>query len=419
MDKIVIEGGRPLKGKVKISGSKNSALPLMAACLLTDEKVLLQNVPNLVDVRTMAKLLSMLGVQTKSILKRVSLTAKRIRKHEAPYDLVRKMRASILVLGPLLARTGKARVSLPGGCAIGARPIDLHLKALELMGAKVKLQQGYVEATCTRLKGCDIVFDVVTVTGTANIMMAAALAKGKTVLKNAAREPEIIDLADLLTKMGAKIKGAGTAVVEIEGVDKLHGAQHRVIPDRIEASTFMIAAAMTHGNVLVEGVIPDHLEPVSQKLLEAGAKIETNGNKIRIIGPKKINPVDIKTAPYPGFATDCQAQFVSMMAIAEGTAAITETIFENRFMHIPELERMGADLKIQGNTVVVRGVKNLQSAPIMASDLRASACLVLAGLVAKGVTDIHRVYHIDRGYETIEKKLRKLGAKVKRARVKY
>jgi len=419
MDKIVIQGGRPLRGKVKISGSKNSALPLMAASLLTKERVVLTNVPNLMDIRTMIKLLNHLGVGSTNLLKRLSFSAKEIRKQEAPYELVRKMRASILVLGPLLARTGKARVSLPGGCAIGARPINLHLKALEAMGAKIKLDAGYVEASCKRLKGATIVFDDVTVTGTENIMMAAALAKGETVLKNAAREPEIVDLAQLLRKMGAKIEGDGTAVIRITGVDELYGATHAVIADRVEAGTFMIAAAVSKGNILLEGIIPSHLEALSQKLMEAGAKVEVNANKMRVVGPKKLNSISIKTAPFPGFATDFQAQYMAMMAVSEGTGTVTETIFENRFMHVPELNRMGADLKIEGNTVVVKGVKSLQSAPIMASDLRASACLVLAGLVAKGVTEIHRVYHIDRGYEGIEKKFRKLGAKVKRTKVKY
>lgn len=419
MDKIIIEGGRPLKGKIKISGSKNSALPLMAACLLSPEKVVLSRVPSLVDIRTMTLLLNGLGVQSTTMFGRVSLQAKTIKKFEAPYDLVRKMRASILVLGPLLARTGRARVSLPGGCAIGARPINLHIKALEAMGAKVKLEAGYVDAVCSRLRGATIVFDQVTVTGTENILMAATLAKGKTILKNAAREPEVIDLANLLVSMGAKISGAGTNEIEIEGVDQLHGASHRVIMDRIEAGTFMIGAAMTRGDVTVDDVEPAHLESLTQKLIETGAKVETNGTRIRVIGAKDIQPVDISTAPYPGFATDFQAQFMALMLVASGTSTISETIFENRFMHVPELQRMGADLQVQGNTVVVKGVTKLQSAPIMASDLRASASLVLAGLVAKGVTEVYRVYHIDRGYEAIERKLRKLGARVKRAKVKY
>lgn len=419
MDKIVIEGGRPLKGKIKIGGSKNAALPLMAASLLTSDKVILTNLPKLCDVKTMDSLLEVLGVQTTLLMNRISMQAKKIKRFEAPYELVRKMRASILVLGPLVARNGKARVSLPGGCAIGARPINLHLKALEDMGAKVKLAEGYVEASCSRLKGARIVFDVVTVTGTENIMMAAALAKGQTIIENAAREPEVLDLANLLNKMGAQISGAGTAVITINGVEKLHGATHRVIADRIEAGTYMIAAAMTRGDVMIEDVETEYVAALIQKLKDIGATIETYANKVRVVGPKEILPTDIKTAPYPGFATDLQAQFMTLLTLANGTSTITETIFENRFMHVPELVRMGADLQVEGNTVIIRGVDKLQSAPVMASDLRASASLVLAGLAARGVTDIHRVYHIDRGYESVERKLRKVGARVKRAKVKY
>ncbi|MCP5464522.1 MAG: UDP-N-acetylglucosamine 1-carboxyvinyltransferase [Deltaproteobacteria bacterium] len=419
MDKIVIEGGRPLKGRVKVGGSKNSALPLMAATLLTSKKVVLSNVPDLADVKTMLRLLQALGVQTRSLFGRVNFAATKIKKNEAPYDMVRRMRASVLVLGPLLARTGLARVSLPGGCAIGARPINLHLAALEKMGAKIKLAEGYVEAKCKRLKGARIVFEKVTVTGTENIMMAAALAKGTTVLENAAREPEIVDLANLLRKMGAQITGDGTSQITIEGVDELSGATHRVIPDRIEAGTFMVAAAMTRGDVVIEDIDPLHVDALSQKLRDAGAEVQVQNDQARVIGPKVVRPVDVITDPYPGFATDLQAQFMALMAIAAGTSTITETIFENRFMHVPELKRLGADLKIKGNTVVVKGVEHLNAAPIMASDLRASACLVLAGLASKGVTEIHRVYHIDRGYESIEKKLRKLGARIRRAKVKY
>jgi len=419
MDKIVIEGGRPLKGHVKISGSKNSALPLMAASLLTPEKIVLSRVPNLADIRTMGRLLQNLGVQASYLFGRQTLTAKKIRRNEAPYDLVRTMRASILVLGPLLARTGNARVSLPGGCAIGDRPINLHIKALEDMGANITLDRGYVNASCSRLKGTKILFDDVTVTGTENIIMAATLAKGQTILENAAREPEVADLAKMLNKMGAQISGAGTDTIVIEGVDHLTGTEHTVIPDRIETGTFMIAAAMTRGNVTLEGIDAEHVMHLSQKLKEAGAQIHTNNSSMQVIGDKIVKPVDIKTAPFPGFATDFQAQFTALMTIADGTSTITENIFENRFMHVPELSRMGANLQIEGNIVIVKGVDKLLSAPIMASDLRASASLVLAGLVAKGVTDIHRVYHIDRGYESIEKKLRALGAKVKRAKVKY
>ncbi|MBF0105582.1 MAG: UDP-N-acetylglucosamine 1-carboxyvinyltransferase [Deltaproteobacteria bacterium] len=419
MDKIVIQGGLPLKGRIKISGSKNAALPLMAASLLTDSKLILSHVPSLMDIQTMMRLLKVLGIHSSMMFGRLALQAKGRRGHEAPYDIVRKMRASILVLGPLLAKLGKARVSLPGGCAIGARPINLHLKALEAMGAKIKLEEGYVNAVCPRLKGARIVFDDVTVTGTENIMMAAVLAKGRTILENAALEPEVTDLADLLNHMGAKIAGVGTSTIEIEGVDDLGGASHTVIPDRIEAGTFMIAAAMTRGDVILEGLNPSHVDALTQKLRDAGATIESNGSRLRLIGPREIKPVDVKTAPFPGFATDFQAQFTALMSVANGQSTITETIFENRFMHVPELNRMGAQLEVKGNMVVIKGVERLQSAPIMASDLRASASLVLAGLVAKGVTDIHRVYHIDRGYESIEKKLRRLGAKVKRAKVRY
>lgn len=419
MDKIVIQGGRPLKGTIKISGSKNSALPLMAASLLTDEKFVLSNVPNLMDIRTMARLLSHLGVGVGFLLGRMSLQAKKMRHHEAPYDLVRTMRASILVLGPLLARTGNARVSMPGGCAIGARPVNLHIKALEEMGAKIKLEGGYIDATCSRLKGAKIIFDKVTVTGTENIMMAAALAKGQTVIENAACEPEVVDLAIALNQMGANVHGAGTNVITIDGVDHLRGAEHRVIPDRVEAGTFMIAAAMTRGHIFLDHMDFLHVEALSRKLTEAGAQVFNHGDRLEVLGPKEIKSVDVITDPYPGFATDFQAQFTALMTVANGACTITETIFENRFMHVQELTRMGANLRVEGNTVFVRGVERLQSAPVMATDLRASASLVLAGLVAKGVTDIHRVYHIDRGYDNIEKKLRKLGARVKRAKVRY
>lgn len=419
MDKIVIDGGHALKGTVKISGSKNSALPLLAASLLTSDKIELLNVPDLADVRMMIKILESLGIKSSWLFGKVSLSAPKITSVEAHYDLVRKMRASVLVLGPLLARTGHARVSLPGGCAIGARPVNLHIKALEQMGAKIHLDGGYINAQCKRLKGEKIVFDQVTVTGTENIMMAAVLADGHTLLENAAREPEVTDLAELLNKMGAKIRGAGTTCIEIEGVTSLSGARHSVIPDRIEAGTFMIAAAMNHGDVVVDCVLPDHLDALTEKLKIAGAQIDITSNSVRVKGPKTITPVDIKTAPFPGFATDFQAQFMTLMCLAKGSSVITENIFENRFMHVQELSRMGANLHVEGNSVHVKGVDKLLAAPVMATDLRASASLVLAGLAAKGVTDIHRVYHIDRGYFQIEKKFRKLGAKVKRAAVRY
>lgn len=420
MDKIIIDGGRSLNGTVKISGAKNSALPLMAATLLTEEKVELKNIPDLHDINTMKRILNYMGVKvTNGWRKQKFFQAKSLKNTKAPYDLVRTMRASILVLGPLLARFGEAHVSLPGGCAIGARPVNLHIQALEQMGAKIKIENGYIEAKAKRLKGAKIIFDQVTVTGTENIMMAAVLANGETIIENAAREPEITDLANFLRKMGAEISGDGTAVIKIQGQKRLHAASHSVIPDRIEAGTFMIAAAMTKGNVTLENCDPSHFESLTEKLKSVGADITVEKNKVRVKGPKKLDSVDVVTDPYPGFATDCQAQFMAMMAIAGGSSVIKETIFENRFMHVSELNRMGSNLKIEGNSVFVTGVSKLQGAPVMATDLRASACLILAGLVAKGITEVHRVYHLDRGYQNIEKKLRKLGAKIKRAKVKY
>lgn len=419
MDKIVIDGGHPLKGHVKISGSKNAALPLLAASLLTAEKLELLNVPDLVDIRMMLKILGGLGVKSNWLFGKLSLATPQLTSIEAPYDLVRKMRASIVVLGPLLARSGRAKVSLPGGCAIGARPVNLHIKALEQMGAKIHLEGGYIHAQCKKLRGEKIVFDQVTVTGTENIMMAAVLAEGHTLIENAACEPEVVDLAEVLHKMGARIRGAGTSTIEIEGVTSLSGAHHTVIPDRIEAGTFMIAAAMNRGNITLDGVVPEHLDALTEKLKAAGTEIDITPHSMRVRGAKKIAPVDVKTAPYPGFATDFQAQLTAMMCLAEGSCIITESIFENRFMHVLELNRMGADLRVEGNSVHVKGVEKLLAAPVMATDLRASASLVLAALAAKGVTDIHRVYHIDRGYFQIEKKFRKLGARIKRAAVKY
>lgn len=419
MDKIVIQGGRPLRGKVKVSGAKNAALPLMAATILTRGWNTLTNVPDLADIKTMAKLLHGFGAtvsEKKGVLK---IKADKIKKEEAPYDLVRTMRASVLVLGPLLARLGRARVSLPGGCAIGARPIDRHLKAFEEMGAKIKLEGGYVEATCSRLKGARILFDDVTVTGTENVMMAATLARGTTVIENAAREPEVPALAEALNRMGARITGAGTDTITIEGVDELRGAEIEIIPDRIEAGTFLIGGVISQGNIVVEGIVRDHLSALIAKLEEAGAQIDQEDHIVRIAAPKKIQHVDVSTQPFPGFATDFQAQFMSLMCLAEGTSIINENIFENRFMHVGELTRMGADIKLDGNTAVVTGVNRLNGAPVMATDLRASACLILAGLACKDITEIHRVYHIDRGYERIEQKFRKLGARVKRAKVKY
>lgn len=419
MDKIVIEGGHRLKGQVKISGSKNAALPLMACTLLTEDTLKLKNVPPLQDVKMMVQILESLGVKANFGRSRLHLTTKKIKQPFASYDLVRKMRASVLVLGPLLARCGEAKVSLPGGCAIGARPIDLHLKALEKMGAKITLKKGYIQARCKKLKGAEILFEKVTVGGTENIMMAATLAKGKTVIKNAAQEPEIINLAETLVRMGAKIDGAGTQTITIEGVNKLNGAEISVIPDRIEAGTFMLAAALTHGDVWLDNVIPEHLTALTEKLLQTGTTIEYKNNQIRVKGKKQISPVNITTAAYPGFATDLQAQFMALLCLAKGSSVIQESIFENRYMHVLELNRMGADIKAEGSHAFVKGVKKLQGAPVMATDLRASASLLLAGLAAQGITEIHRVYHIDRGYADIEKKMRKLGAKVKRVAVRY
>ncbi|MBF0491563.1 MAG: UDP-N-acetylglucosamine 1-carboxyvinyltransferase [Deltaproteobacteria bacterium] len=420
MDKIVIQGGQKLKGKVRISGSKNAALPLMAAGILATGNMLLHNVPELRDIVTLSKLLEGLGLKISTWGNRVKIQTLKFKSHIAPYELVKTMRASVLVLGPLLARLGKAKVSLPGGCAIGARPIDQHLKALEAMGAKIKIERGYVEAECVKLKGANIVFDMVTVTGTENILMAACLAEGTTVLENAASEPEVIDLVQLLVKMGAKIEGAGTSRIVVEGVKELQGAEYSVMPDRIEAGTFMIAGAMTQGEILIEGMILDHVRALVHKLEESGTKIEQLPKGIvKVTGPKKIKSVDIITAPYPGFATDFQAQFMALMCLADSVSTTTETIFENRYMHVGELIRMGADIKTDGNRAIVKGLSKLSGAPIMATDLRASACLVLAGLAAEDITEISRVYHIDRGYEKIEKKFRKLGAKIKRVKLRY
>jgi UDP-N-acetylglucosamine 1-carboxyvinyltransferase len=419
MDKIIIEGGRPLQGKVKISGSKNAALPILAATLLTTGKTEISNLPKLADIQTMLRLLQNLGLKTQSWNGKTKIHANGYRGYTALYDLVKTMRASILVLGPLLAHRGRAKVSLPGGCAIGSRPVDLHLKGLEAMGAKIQVEGGYIEAEAKRLRGAVINFDTVTVTGTENLMMAATLAEGTTVLENAAQEPEIVDLARMLQSLGARIEGAGTTTIRIEGVEKLEGGSYRVMADRIEAGTFMVAACLPGSKVVVQGIESEYVEALTLKLREAGAKIEIGADGIVVTAPKKIKPADISTAPYPGFATDLQAQWMALMTIAEGSSVIRENIFENRFMHVGELMRMGADIKPEGNTAIIRGVKPLSGAPIMATDLRASASLVIAGLAADGITEISRVYHIDRGYEKIEKKLRKLGARVKRVKVKY
>jgi UDP-N-acetylglucosamine 1-carboxyvinyltransferase len=418
MDKLVIEGGRALAGDVVVSGAKNAALPILCAALLTSEPLVLTNVPRLNDVDTMARLLAQMGVAldtgTPGVVK---LDARRIDWPLAPYELVKTMRASILALGPLLARCGEARVSLPGGCAIGLRPVDLHVKGLEAMGATIDLEHGYINAA-GRLRGAAVVFDMVTVTGTENLMMAATLAEGTTMLENAAREPEIVDLAHCLNAMGARISGAGSDRIIIEGVERLHGATHPIMPDRIETGTFLAAVAAAGGDVNVRGAQADSLEAVMEKLREAGARIdvssERSGDVIRIRRDGPLAAVDVRTAPHPGFPTDMQAQFMALATFSQGTAVITETIFENRMMHVQELKRLGADIEVEGSTAVVTGVAKLTGADVMATDLRASACLVIAGLVADGQTTIDRIYHLDRGYERIEDKLSALGAHIAR-----
>ncbi len=415
MDRLLIRGGKALAGAVRVSGAKNAALPLMAAALLSAEPLALSNVPRLVDVRTIAKLLRFMGVVIEGDgTETLRLTAREVTRREAPYDLVKTMRASVLVLGPLAARYGRARVSLPGGCAIGPRPINLHLMGMERLGASIRLDQGYVEVEASRLRGARVAFDLQTVTGTENLMMAAALAEGTTVLENAACEPEVEDLARLLNAMGGKVEGAGTPTITIEGVPVLHGASHRIIPDRIEAGTFAVAAVITGGDVTVTDCNPDHLEAVLAKLEEAGGRIETGPSSMRVQGVGRPRAVDVRTHPFPGFATDMQAQLMTLMTVAEGRSVITEAVFENRFMHVNELLRLGADITITGNTALVQGVAALRGAPVMATDLRASASLVVAGLAARGETAISRIYHLDRGYEAIEDKLTALGADVTR-----
>jgi len=420
MDKIIVTGGRPLRGEIGVSGAKNAALPILAASLLTQGPNLFRNVPNLVDVKTMLKVLRTLGCGAERLGGSRShvceVTVPSAVSVEAPYDLVKTMRASVLVLGPLLARHGQARVSLPGGCAIGARPIDQHLKGLEALGADIRLQGGYVEAKAKRLRGGSFTFDMVTVTGTENLMMAATLAHGRTLLENAAREPEVEELARVLNKMGARVSGAGTDIISIDGVDELKPVEHSILPDRIEAGTLLVAAAITGGDVLVRNAVPEHLDAVIQKLRAAGCQIILEEGGLRCKGPKDIHSVDVKTSAHPGFPTDMQAQLMVLMTVANGTAMISENIFENRFMHVSELQRMGADISVQGSTAVVKGVKSLSGAPVMATDLRASASLILAGLRAHGRTDVYRVYHLDRGYESLDRKLRILGANVRRAK---
>ncbi|MEW6571856.1 MAG: UDP-N-acetylglucosamine 1-carboxyvinyltransferase [Nitrospirota bacterium] len=414
MDKLVIHGGRRLKGEVYISGAKNAALPIIAASILSSGPAIIREVPDLKDIVTLGKLFSHFGAEFHYEDRCVSVNAARIKVLQAPYDLVRTMRASILVLGPLLARYGRAEVSLPGGCAIGARPIDLHLMGLEKMGAAIELSSGYIIARAKRLKGASLYLDIPTVTGTENLMMAATLARGITVIENAAREPEVVDLANALLSMGARIKGAGESVIEIEGVDELEPLKHVIIPDRIEAGTFMTMAGITGSEITIKKCRLDHLDATIAKLKEVGLMFEPVSDGIRVIGPSRPAATDIKTMPYPGFPTDMQAQFMALMCVADGTSLIKETIFENRFMHVAELKRMGADISVEDGIATIKGVGRLKSAPLMATDLRASASLVIAALAAKGETVIHRVYHLDRGYEKMEEKLRKLGADVRR-----
>ena len=416
MDKLLISGGPALSGEIRISGAKNSALPILAGALLADGPVTIGNVPHLHDITTTMELLGRMGVQlTLDERMHVEIDPRTIREFHAPYDLVKTMRASILVLGPLLARYGKAIVSLPGGCAIGSRPVNLHIKGLEQLGADIVVEGGDIRATCKRLKGARLVMDMVTVTGTENLMMAAALAEGTTQIENAAREPEVVDLANFLNSMGAKISGAGTDTITIEGVQTLSGTRYDVMPDRIETGTYLVAGAITGGHVKLKDTCPHYLDAVLQKLTEAGADITVGEDWIDLdMHGQRPKAVDLRTAPYPAFPTDMQAQFAALNAIADGVGTITETVFENRFMHVQEMQRMGADIRLEGNTAISRGIKRLTGAPVMATDLRASAGLVLAGLVADGDTLVDRIYHIDRGYECIEEKLSQLGAKIRR-----
>ncbi len=414
MDKLLIEGGTRLSGEVAISGAKNAALPILCAALLTAEPVTFTNVPRLKDIGTLLELLGQMGVKVAREDDTVTLDAAGLSNPVAPYEMVKTMRASILVLGPLVARCGEARVSLPGGCAIGARPVDQHIKGLQAMGAEVRVEHGYVHATVPRLKGARLFTDMVTVTGTENLMMAAALAEGETVIENAAREPEVVDLANCLVAMGAQISGAGSDVIRIRGVDRLHGATHRIMPDRIETGTYLCAAAATGGSVRLTRTSSSYLDAVIDKLMDAGCEVVSERDAISLRAPERLNAVSLRTAPYPAFPTDMQAQFMAINCVARGVAMIRETIFENRFMHAVELQRLGADIRIDGNTAMVQGVARLEGATVMATDLRASASLVVAGLVAEGETVIERIYHLDRGYERLEDKLAALGARVRR-----
>ncbi|HEY7724314.1 MAG TPA: UDP-N-acetylglucosamine 1-carboxyvinyltransferase [Anaeromyxobacteraceae bacterium] len=419
MDQIVIEGGAPLRGEVAVAGAKNAALPAMAACLLAEGDHAVRNVPDLADVRTMGRLLGHMGCAfERSGAHEVRIRVPAAPRAEAPYELVKTMRASVVVLGPLLARLGRARASLPGGCAIGARPIDQHLKALEALGAEIRLEHGYVEARAPggRLRGATFTFDGVTVTGTENAMMAAALAEGPTTLANCAREPEVEDLARALRAMGARVEGAGTSEIRVEGVERLRPLDHAVIPDRIEAGTLLVAGALPGNDVTVRGCVPAHLEALVEKLRALGAEIREVPGGLRAVGDGRPRPADVRTAPFPGFPTDMQAQMMVLLTVAEGSSVVTETVFENRFMHVQELLRLGADVAVDGRTALVKGVDALSGAPVMASDLRASAALVLAGLLARGTTAIHRVYHLDRGYERLEERLAPLGARIRRVK---
>lgn len=416
MNKLMINGGVRLNGEIRISGAKNAVLPILAATLLADGPATIENVPHLHDVTTTVELLGCMGVMV-SIDEKLSVEvdSSTIENHTAPYHLVKTMRSSILVLGPLLARFGEAEVSLPGGCAIGSRPVDLHIKGLQDMGAEIDVSNGYIHAKAKRLKGTRLVMDIVTVTGTENLMMAAALAEGTTIIENAAREPEVVDLANFINAMGGKVSGAGSDTIIIEGVEKLHGTRYRVLPDRIETGTYLVAAAITGGSIKVKDTAPHLLDAVIEKLREAGAKIEVGEDWISLdMEGRRPKAVNIRTAPYPAFPTDMQAQFAALNSIAQGTATVVETVFENRFMHVQELKRMGANIEIEGNTAIIRGTDKLTSAPVMATDLRASASLIIAGLVASGETEVQRIYHIDRGYENIEEKLALLGAKIRR-----
>ena len=417
MDKLLIHGGMPLFGEVDISGAKNAALPILCACLLTAEPLHLRNVPQLNDISTMLRLIAQMGVEvTMDGSDGLILDSRGLNNPVAPYDMVKTMRASIMVLGPLVARCGEARVSLPGGCAIGARPVDQHIKGLQAMGAEIHVEQGYVHATVKRLKGARIVTDMVTVTGTENLMMAAVLADGETIIENAAREPEVVDLANCLNAMGARVAGAGTDRIVIQGVERLHGATHSIMPDRIETGTYLCAAAVTGGTIRLTNTSATYLDSVVVKLLETGCEVTAEGDAIALKAPPRLKAVSVRTSPYPGFPTDMQAQFMAINSVADGTAVIRETIFENRFMHAVELIRLGADIKIDASNATVTGVPHLDGATVMATDLRASASLVIAGLVAQGETLIERIYHLDRGYERIEEKLTRLGASVRRVR---